>query len=136
MKIAKPIRFLVLGIISVCFVKKICESKTDKFTILSITPKRAFNPEFEVGVADKNEMQKILAQPFTYLGYGAQAFVFESADKEYVLKLLKQRIYTTPLRHRAPLPFLDKCQKKLKQMMANGQKCPAGFEKYLGRFEA
>jgi hypothetical protein len=29
-----------------------------------------------------------------------------------------------------------KCQKKLREMMANGQKCPAGFEKYLGRFEA
>ncbi|MBM3207866.1 MAG: hypothetical protein FJZ57_04600 [Chlamydiae bacterium] len=113
-KIAKPIRFLVIGLLSFCVVKKFCESRTDKFTLESVTPKRAFNPEFEVGVADKYEMQKILTQPFTYLGYGAQAFIFESADKEYVLKLLKQRIYTTPLWHEIPIPFLDKYKKKLK----------------------
>lgn len=39
------------------------------------------------------EVQKVLSQPFTYLGKGRQFFVFASQDGKYVLKFVKcQRI--------------------------------------------
>lgn len=35
------------------------------------------------------QISKILSQPFTFIGSGNQAYAFESADHQYVLKLIK-----------------------------------------------
>ncbi|PIS02230.1 MAG: hypothetical protein COT85_06775 [Chlamydiae bacterium CG10_big_fil_rev_8_21_14_0_10_42_34] len=44
-----------------------------------------------------SEIEKILAQPFRYVGRGRQCFAFESHDQKYVLKLPRTDIYKTPL---------------------------------------
>lgn len=112
----KIINIFLLTSIGFLITKQFCESKTDRFTIASITPDRAFDPQYEINTlseSEKTKIQNILDQPFTYIGYGAQAFIFKSSDDKYVLKLLKQRIYTTPVWHKLPIPFLDKYKKKL-----------------------
>lgn len=40
---------------------------------------------------ERETIAKILHQPFTYLGKGCQAYVFESADGQYVIKFFKHQ---------------------------------------------
>lgn len=46
---------------------------------------------------EKEQIQAIIAQKFTFLGEGAQAIAFQSADGKYVLKLFKMRRFTPSL---------------------------------------
>lgn len=43
-----------------------------------------------------SEVQKILSQPFHYLGKGRQCFVFESQDERYVVKFFNQNYFRMP----------------------------------------
>ena len=45
--------------------------------------------DFALDLQAERNVEKILNQPFYYLGKGRQSFVFESKDKEYVLKLFR-----------------------------------------------
>jgi hypothetical protein len=49
----------------------------------------AFPNEAHWEVQEVADVQSILRQPFRYLNKGAQAYVFESLDKEYVIKLFR-----------------------------------------------
>lgn len=102
-----------------CFflAKDFCYSKTDGFTITGITPDRPFDPTFATrALSDREstELNKALDQPYSYYGYGAQAYIFFSSDGNYALKLFKQRIYTTPFWFKLPIPILfNKYKQKL-----------------------
>lgn len=47
--------------------------------------------------ADEKEALRILKQPFTYLDRGAQSYVFESQDQNYVVKIFQENRFATPL---------------------------------------
>lgn len=54
--------------------------------------------------SEQSEVDKVLRQPFTYLGKGSQSHVFISADRKYVLKFFKQNKWT-PRTWLALIPF-------------------------------
>lgn len=58
--------------------------------------------------------QDILKQPFYFLGSGNQSFAFESADHQWVLKLMKFHCLTThdPYRLIPPIGFLAKIREE------------------------
>ncbi|HAB99524.1 MAG TPA: hypothetical protein DCE71_06865 [Parachlamydiales bacterium] len=53
--------------------------------------------DIEDPFADEKEALKIFSQPFTYLGRGAQCYVFESCDQNYVVKIFQENRRATPL---------------------------------------
>lgn len=59
---------------------------------------------------------QILDKPFTYLGKGGQAYVFESQDKKHVLKLIRFDLLTSPF-YRSIFP--NSMQNKKKQKRFN-----------------
>lgn len=65
-------------------------------------------------IKEKNENsldERILNQPFTYLGRGHQNFAFVSKDMQYVLKIPRYDIYRAPFWMRSS-PFLDEMRKE------------------------
>lgn len=62
---------------------------------------------------ERGELQKILDQPFRYLGKGCQSYVFLSDDGQYVIKFLKYQRF----RPQGYLKFIseDQFNKKLEQ---------------------
>lgn len=66
---------------------------------------------------ERNELDAILNQEFTYLAKGHQSYVFLSADGKYVIKFLKfQRYCLNPYYAQIPLPkWLDEKREKRRQ---------------------
>lgn len=65
---------------------------TDDFRLANITYDIPYHPEWNIELLDLSEKQKldsILSQTFSYLGKGAQSYVFSSDDQQYVIKFLK-----------------------------------------------
>lgn len=55
--------------------------------------------------SEEQKLQRVLEQPFHYLSCGGQSYVFESEDKEYVLKFFKFHHVRIPIWMRyLPLP--------------------------------
>ncbi|MBY0529879.1 MAG: hypothetical protein K2P51_06770 [Rhabdochlamydiaceae bacterium] len=91
----KIIAALIL-LTSVVWLDRVCHRKP-KFinTLIYATP--PFSAKWQppsLTPEEQQEIDTILSQPFSYLDKGSQAYVFESEDKRYVLKFLKQHIYT------------------------------------------
>lgn len=101
---------------------------TDGFTIGNISSDFPYDPAREVHLlsADqKNLVDSILSQRFTYLGKGCQSYVFLSQDRQYVLKFFKyQRFRTQPwLDYLSFIPWVERYrQEKIakKQRRLNG----------------
>jgi hypothetical protein len=75
---------MVVGFIGV---ERFAHRQTDGFAITNIiTPS-----QYERFVAEPPppEVERLLSQPFTYLGCGAQSYAFVSADGNYVIKFFK-----------------------------------------------
>lgn len=86
---------------------------TDGFSVANITSEHADNPELAIAVltdVEAAEVNQALSQEFSYLAKGHHSYVFESADKNYVIKFLKfQKYRHHPLVSYLPLPtLLDK----------------------------
>lgn len=65
---------------------------TDDFRVGNITYDIVYPKDWGIPPLSAEEQQKldaILAQKFTYLGKGAQSYVFSSEDQQYVLKFFK-----------------------------------------------
>jgi len=76
---------------------------TDDFRLANMTYEISHHPEWEIAelpVIDQIKMQKILDQTFTYVGKGAQSYVFSSEDGQYVIKFFK-------FKHLKPSLFVD-----------------------------
>lgn len=76
---------------------------TDDFRLANISEDFAYRPELAIAVStseEQNTLQTLLKQPFTYIGKGAQSYVFGSEDGRYVLKFFK-------FKHLRPSPFLE-----------------------------
>ena len=64
----------------------------DEFTLENISFALPEHPEWRTPPLSDSEQQfvnRILEQPFVYLGKGHQMYAFESADQQYVLKFIK-----------------------------------------------
>ncbi len=75
---------------------------------------------------EEKHIQTILSQPFTYMGCGAQAYVFFSEDGHSVLKFLKKKRFHVPfwMRLFPPLPYTTK------KIMAKRNSCVKDFTSY------
>ncbi len=87
-------RVVTLGLVwLLCFgVYRFCYKQTDGFHLSKIQSTLPFDPAWSVTPLNEREdekIRKILNQPFTYLSKGAQSYVFESQDKEYVIKFFR-----------------------------------------------
>lgn len=73
---------------------------TAGFTIGNISSDLAYDPRWEthpLSLEERNQIEKVLNQEYTYLGKGCQAYVFASPDGQYVLKFFKyQRFRPQP----------------------------------------
>lgn len=69
---------------------------TGGFLISNITADLTHEPDHHLPIHDPDAIQKILKQPFKYLGKGCQSYVFKSQDGKYVLKFLKYQRFRTP----------------------------------------
>jgi hypothetical protein len=73
-------------------VERFCHKQTEGFKIANILSNLPYAPEREVSPlspAEQKQVEAILAQPFTFLGSGGQAYAFLSQDGKTVLKLFK-----------------------------------------------
>jgi hypothetical protein len=78
--------------------ERFCHSQTEGFALRRITASAPFTVTWPHSAPPSAEAERALAQPFHYFSKGAQAYVFLSADGEYVLKCFR-------LDHLAPPPW-------------------------------
>jgi hypothetical protein len=69
---------------------------TDGFTPRKITYMAPYNIQNEIESPLSAKCLYILDDEFSYLGRGAQTYVFESADKKYVIKFIRYHKYKVP----------------------------------------
>jgi hypothetical protein len=77
-----------------------CRKQTDGFTLLKISSSLSYHPEWETSnltQVEKDEIRRVLEQPFTYLAKGEQCYVFASEDQKYVLKFFRQNHMRAPI---------------------------------------
>lgn len=91
-----------LSLLAVIGIERFCHKETDGFRIDKIHTARASLASHPL--IEQARVRKILNQPFTYLGKGAQCYVFESEDKNYVVKFFRAA-ESEPLRILSFLPF-------------------------------
>lgn len=87
-------RFFNLALIIACFYG--CDRLSHKYMRgfsyhnFTIMPP----PGYEINHKAHGDIDHIISQPFSFLGYGGESLVFESCDKEFVLKVFKKhRLY-------------------------------------------
>jgi len=87
------ILFLSIGYSLVHF----CRRETGKFILTAITTYASQDPVIPASPpSSEEELSRALDQEYSYLGCGGQAYVFSSANGEFVIKLLKKRRYRIP----------------------------------------
>lgn len=94
---------IVLGIFLAFALMRVYFRLTDDFRISNIIYEMPYHPEWEIAplsAKDQDHVDAILRQSFTYLGKGAQSYVFSSEDDKYVLKFFK-------FKHLKPSLFVD-----------------------------
>lgn len=87
---------------------------SDGFSVAKMSAPLPYDSRWEVESPSSFQIRSLLSQPFTYMGKGSQCYVFESADKQYVLKFFRLSRYRLPAFQQAlPLPpFLAAIQNK------------------------
>lgn len=97
--------------ISLCYgVERFCHKQTDGFAVHKILSHLKPDERWDcTSWIDASELRVILSQPFTYLGKGAQCYVFASQDGHYVLKFFRMSHIEAPRWFQSlPLPsFLE-----------------------------
>lgn len=95
--------WITLALVVGFFAVRVYYRLTDDFRIANMTYEMPHNPDWEsppLAPWQKHQLKKILAQPFHYVGKGAQSYVFVSADKTYVIKFFK-------FKHLKPSPWVE-----------------------------
>src|ERR1700722_14068427 len=90
-KIYRQAGVLTLAIGAFFGLKRFCYEQTDGFALNKISSHLAYDARWESPAHLKQDggLRTILAQPFTYLGKGAQCYVFVSQDQQYVIKFFR-----------------------------------------------
>ncbi|MCH9631265.1 MAG: hypothetical protein S4CHLAM37_12870 [Chlamydiia bacterium] len=84
--------YLALSLALFFGIERLTHCATDGFQIVRILNPLPKNEKYQVNSlssADEKQLEKILDSPFSYLNCGGQSYVFESEDKEYVMKFFK-----------------------------------------------
>ncbi|MCK4935074.1 MAG: hypothetical protein KAR79_05755, partial [Simkaniaceae bacterium] len=103
----KKIITILLACFLFFFTERLCHYATDGFAVVNISaPIVDAEPWFTPFThEDKETLDKILCQKFTYLDSGAQCYVFLSEDKQTVVKFFKfQHMRIPPWIQYLPLP--------------------------------
>lgn len=129
---------LFLVILAFVVLERFCYKQTDGFAREKICSDLAYHAEWNtqpLSLSDREKVLSILDQPFTYLGKGAQSYVFESQDKNYVIKFFRHSHIRPPFWVFLPLlpPFL-KSYKERKIAYGEG-KASRDFMSYKIAFE-
>jgi hypothetical protein len=98
---------IVLFILCFSAAERFCRRQLSGFKIGYITSNLTYRPEWEVSQPTSEELsslKKIFDQPYSYLGKGAQSFVFASQDGQYVIKFFRHDHLSAPLFY-PQLPF-------------------------------
>ncbi len=93
----------IFACLAIFALARVYYSLTDDFRLANIRYDIPNRTEWEIAPLDpsqKNEIDKILSQQFTYIGKGAQSYAFGSADGKHVIKFFK-------FKHLRPSIFLD-----------------------------
>lgn len=98
--IAKKILVSFSAFLVVSFIIIGWRHETKGFRPHKIIGKIPFDFEIKANEADENEAGEILKKTFKYLNQGSQAYVFESEDSRYVLKLIAFNKYKEPFRRK------------------------------------
>jgi hypothetical protein len=104
---------LTLSLCVICFfsLSKGISKKTHSFSYSNffVTPPKDFSIQFE----NPENLDQLVDQTFTFLGFGGESLVFLSQDKNYVLKVFKKhRIH--PAFYLKPLRFIPQVNDFLK----------------------
>lgn len=89
---AKKLFYTLLALVVMAGAARVYFRATDDFRLSNITHPMPFNEAWEIEPLEsleKAQIHAILAQKFSYLGKGAQAYAFGSEDGKYVLKFFK-----------------------------------------------
>lgn len=95
----KPLCIILGTIIVTAVVMRLYYDITDDFNLYNMSGEVPFHQEWELAEPSSQDLKAvegILAQPYTYLGKGAQTYVFKSADDLYVLKFFKFKHLRVP----------------------------------------
>lgn len=79
--------FLILFVAAVLSLPKGTKYLTRGFKLNKLHFEYPYQPQWETDIP--MELDSILNQPYAFLGYGAQSYVFESQDREYVVKFFR-----------------------------------------------
>lgn len=92
----KKFFFILIISISVGFIAKSWHSITGGFRTNKLIPPQDYVSPVREFPKKGPDFFSIFNQQFTYLGKGCQVYVFESADKKYVIKFLRHHKYKPP----------------------------------------
>ncbi len=118
-----------------------CKSLTDDFSMDHLVPPSSKNSKW-ARIDEPSNIRNILAQKYTYLGKGKQAYVFASEDGEHVFKLFKPHfpyfhyhLFGKPFKIGvSKLPFAKSIFEKLNTAHCEEQK-EKEFQSYVNSFE-
>lgn len=115
----RKILFSLLVILSVMALFRTKTNILDGFALSKIVFSTCGSLKSSFSTQDNpKEILSILGQKFFYLGKGRQAFVFESKDKKYVIKILRKDRLCYPIWIKW-FPFFSHFQKKIKKQKDN-----------------
>lgn len=126
---------ILSAVLIIALLQCFCHKKTGGFAVEKISSSLTPRQEWEtlpLSPQEKATISSLLQQKFTYLGKGAQAYVFESEDKKHVLKFFRHS-------HMRPPFWIDylpssEIYKKRKRARAEG-KLHKDFLSYKLAFE-
>lgn len=84
--------WVTLMVTIVFFGARVYYRLTDDFRIVNMVHEMPHHPEWEMpplNPAQRNHLKEMFRQPYSYVGKGAQSYVFASEDKKYVIKFFK-----------------------------------------------
>lgn len=119
---------ITFAVLCMFVLTRIYYAVTDDFRIQNITHEMPYHPEWEVPsltLPEQEQLQAVLSQPFSYVGKGAQSYVFSSADNKYVLKFfkfkhLKPSLFVSLLPHIPPFAEYQEKEMQRKERKLQG----------------
>lgn len=107
-------RFLLLSILGSTLFGVGFWHLSDGFSLSKINAPLPFDSRWEVESPSSFQIRLLLSQPYTYIGKGSHYYLFESIDKQYILKLFRfSRFHLPSFQEALPLPpFLAEIQNR------------------------
>lgn len=83
--------YLIIAALSIFAGARVYYNLTDDFKLSNISDTLPYNPSWDIPLTDEveSELHQATAQPYRYIGKGAQVYAFASDDGKYVLKFFK-----------------------------------------------